>query len=109
VSINFKLGRALRRQGLCLEAEETLRRALAAEQELVGAGTPMVAEIVSEICKVKVDTGDAVAAGQLAAHCVGVWWGQVHDTRHAVHPTIICKSAFLYRASELASRDATFF
>jgi len=38
--------------------------------------------------KVKVDEGDAVAAGQLAAHAVGVWWGTVHNTRHAVHQTI---------------------
>jgi tetratricopeptide (TPR) repeat protein len=73
VSVNFKLGRCLGRQGLHLEAEETLRRALAAEQLLVGAETPMVAEIVTEICKVKLDEGDLEMAGQLAAHAVSVW------------------------------------
>jgi tetratricopeptide (TPR) repeat protein/energy-coupling factor transporter ATP-binding protein EcfA2 len=73
VSVNFKLGRALGRQGLHLEAEETLRRALAAEQLLVGAETPMVAEIVTEICKVKREEGDMEKAGQLAAHAVSVW------------------------------------
>ena len=73
VSVNFKLGRALGRQGLHLEAEETLRRALAAEQLLVGAETPMVAEIVTEICKVKREDGDVEQAGQLAAHAVSVW------------------------------------
>ena len=73
MSVNFKLGRCLGRQGLHLEAEETLRRALAAEQLLVGAETPMVAEIVTEICKVKLDEGDLEMAGQLAAHAVTVW------------------------------------
>ena len=73
VSVNYKLGRALGRQGVHLECEETLRRALAAEQMLVGAETPMVAEIVTELCKVKMETGDAEQAGQLAAHAVSVW------------------------------------
>ena len=73
VSVNFKLGRALSRQGLHLEAEETLRRALAAEQLLVGSETPMVAEIAGELCKVKREEGDHEQAGQLAAHAVSVW------------------------------------
>ena len=33
----------------------------------------MVAEIVTEICKVKLDEGDLEMAGQLAAHTVSVW------------------------------------
>ena len=73
VSVNYKLGRALGRQRIHLECEEALRRALAAEQMLVGAETPMVAEIVTELCKVKMDTGEAEQAGQLAAHAVSVW------------------------------------
>ena len=73
VSINYKLGRALGRQGLRLECEKTLRKALEAEQALVGAETPMVAEIVTELCKVKMESGDAEQAGQLAAHAVSVW------------------------------------
>ena len=73
VSVNYKLGRALGRQGLHLEAEETLRRALAAEQLLVGAETPMVAEIVTELCKLKMEEGDVEQAAQLAAHAVTVW------------------------------------
>jgi tetratricopeptide (TPR) repeat protein len=73
VSVNYKLGRALGRQGLHMEAEETLRRALAAEQLLVGAETPMVAEIVTELCKLKMEEGDVEQAGQLAAHAVTVW------------------------------------
>ena len=73
VSVNYKLGRALGRQGVHLECEETLRRALAAEQLLVGAETPMVAEIVTELCKVKMEAGEAEQAGQLAAHAVSVW------------------------------------
>ena len=73
VSINYKLGRALGRQGAHLECEETLRKALAAEQQLVGTETPMVAEIVTELCKVKMETGEVEQAGQLAAHAVSVW------------------------------------
>ena len=73
VSVNYKLGRALGRRGVHLECEETLRRALAAEQLLVGAETPMVAEIVTELCKVKMEAGEAEQAGQLAAHAVSVW------------------------------------
>ena len=73
VSVNYKLGRALGRQGVHSECEETLRRALAAEQMVVGAETPMVAEIVTELCKVKMETGEAEQAGQLAAHAVSVW------------------------------------
>ena len=73
VSVNYKLGRALGRQGVHLECEETLRRALAAEQLLVGAETPMVAEIVTELSKVKMEAGEAEQAGQLAAHAVSVW------------------------------------
>ena len=73
VSVNYKLGRVLGRGGLYLEAEETLRRALAAEQLLVGAETPMVADIATELCKVKIEQGDVAQAGQLAAHAVSVW------------------------------------
>ena len=73
VSVNYKLGRVLGRRGLYLEAEETLRRALAAEQLLVGAETPMVADIATELCKVKIEQGDVAQAGQLAAHAVSVW------------------------------------
>jgi hypothetical protein len=68
----------------------------------------MVAEIVTEICKVKREEGNVEQAGQLAAHAVSVWEAaEAAGYEEADVKTLVAALVNLAEICELLNRTTT--